>query len=157
ENGIFNDFSNRLPEIIDFNISCASADIEKDGDDDIYISIDYGTIENVGLPDLLYENIISSEINDDQFKKPNKFSLLKNFPNPFTKVTNFKFLISEDNFVELKIYNSMGEIIETILSRKLKKGFYNIKWDAQSYTSGIYYYHLRISNISQTNKLIILN
>ncbi|MCU7520737.1 MAG: T9SS type A sorting domain-containing protein [Ignavibacteria bacterium] len=79
-----------------------------------------------------------------------------NYPNPFNPSTRFNFSIPSDGFTELKIYNSLGQEVKTLVSDYLAKGKYTFEWNATSYSSGIYYYFLKSGNNVTTSKIILL-
>jgi hypothetical protein len=79
-----------------------------------------------------------------------------NYPNPFNPSTRFNFSIPSDGFTELKIYNSLGQEVKTLVSDYLAKGKYTFEWNAASYSSGIYYYFLKSGNNVTTSKIILL-
>lgn len=79
-----------------------------------------------------------------------------NYPNPFNPTTRFSFSIPKDSFTELKIYNSLGQEVKTLVSEHLSKGRYSFEWNAMGYASGIYYYTLRCGDMVSANKLILL-
>ena len=152
ENGIFSDYSSRLPGIIDFNISCASADIDKDYDDDIYISVN-GDLE-MRLPDLLYENIISSGIQDD-----NTFNLLK--PNNFIVSYNngnisIRYTIPYSSSVKLEAYDIKGKLVKVIADKFMHKGSYSVNWDSKRFGAGVYFIKLSVNGSEVSNKFTII-
>ena len=65
-------------------------------------------------------------------------------------------MISIIEFVYLKIYNSLGQEIEALVSRQLKTGKHQIKWNANKYPSGIYFYHLKSRKFSEVKKLLFI-
>lgn len=87
--------------------------------------------------------------------QPKKFILFQNFPNPFNQFTNIQFILSKPNFVTLIIYNVAGQEIKTLINRYIEAGKHNIKWSAESLSSGLYFYKLKVGNFSETKKLIV--
>jgi photosystem II stability/assembly factor-like uncharacterized protein len=84
----------------------------------------------------------------------NTFNLLYNYPNPFNPSTNICFTIDKNDFVILKIYDSLGKEIETIVEQNLKKGSYTCIFNAENISGGIYYYKLTTGNSSNVKKMI---
>ena len=87
---------------------------------------------------------------------PEKFTLEQNYPNPFNPKTNLEFGISKSGFVSLKIYNTLGKEIATLVSTNLQPGTYKIEFDASGLTSGIYFYTINVNNISDTKKMFLI-
>ena len=94
-------------------------------------------------------NTISTEV-------PSSFSLSQNYPNPFNPDTKFKFSIPNKSNVKLKIYNSLGTEIETLVDNELSPAVYEASWDASKYTSGVYFYRLQTNTFSDTKKMILV-
>lgn len=84
------------------------------------------------------------------------FSLGQNYPNPFNPVTKINFTISKADFVTLKIYNSLGKEIETLVSKTLGMGEYSVDWDASAYPSGVYFYRLSSESNSSQKKMVLI-
>ena len=82
---------------------------------------------------------LSSEI-------PKSFELKQNYPNPFNPVTKLGFGISDLGFVSLKVYNILGNEIETLVNKNLSPGSYLVEWDASNFPSGVYFYKLVVSS-----------
>ncbi len=104
-----------------------------------------------GLPKLRNINEYSS-----LSSVPQKFLLDQNYPNPFNPTTTIGFSLPEANFVVLKIYNTSGQEVATLISDDLEAGIYRYTWNASDLSSGIYYYQLRTASSVFTKKLILL-
>lgn len=87
---------------------------------------------------------------------PNGFKLEQNYPNPFNPNTVINFSIPEKSFVELKIYDLKGSLIEVLTSKELSPGSYSVNWNAENFSSGIYFYSIITKDFTQTKKMILL-
>ena len=87
---------------------------------------------------------------------PAENNLMQNYPNPFNPVTNIRFDISKNSFVNLKIYNILGAEIKTILNEQLAPGKYSVEFDGSNLASGTYFYRINTQDFSQTMKMEIL-
>ena len=76
---------------------------------------------------------------------PNEISLSQNYPNPFNPSTTIKFTLTDESFVSLKIFNSIGEVVNKLFSGTEQPGEHEIIWNAENFTSGIYFYLLEVS------------
>jgi hypothetical protein len=89
-------------------------------------------------------------------KTPIKFSLSQNYPNPFNPITNIEYRIANSEFVNLKVYNVLGQKVATLVNRKQQAGSYIVEWDASGIASGVYYYRLVAGEFVDTKKLVLL-
>lgn len=87
---------------------------------------------------------------------PDKFLLEQNYPNPFNPVTNIKFSIKEKSDVTMKIYNTEGKLIETLVEKILPAGEYEYSFNAAGLNSGIYFVTLETDGFSDSKKMILL-
>jgi hypothetical protein len=87
---------------------------------------------------------------------PDQYILSQNYPNPFNPGTTITFSIPKTEFVSLKVYNSLGQEVETLVSDRLTAGSYQYTWEAGTLASGIYYYKLQAGTYVETKKLILL-
>lgn len=101
--------------------------------------------------DSLSTTTISENINS-----PAKFSLSQNYPNPFNPSTTITFELSKDEKVSLKIYNSLGQEVTTLINKEMSRGKHNITWNAQKIASGIYFYNIDTGYNSAVKKMILL-
>lgn len=103
-----------------------------------------------------YSNVIEISVNI-----PAKFELEQNYPNPFNPVTTISFSLPEASVVNLTLFNSLGEEVETIVNNSMAAGRHTITLDASNYSSGVYVYVLKAVDSSGKNyigskKLIVL-
>jgi hypothetical protein len=86
---------------------------------------------------------------------PEDFTLHQNYPNPFNPSTTIKFQIPAGSFVDLKIYNSLGSEVKTIVNEFKEEGIHSVNFSADDLSSGIYYYELRADNFKSVKKMIL--
>jgi hypothetical protein len=98
---------------------------------------------------------LTTDVNDE-LPLPDNIVLHQNYPNPFNPTTTISFYIPQEDFVELKISNILGETVTVLIKNNLSAGNYNAQFDASNFASGIYFYTLRAGKFIQTNKMLLL-
>lgn len=83
--------------------------------------------------------------------------LEQNYPNPFNPTTSINFYLNNSNKVELSIYNTKGEMIQTLVKGFKKEGTHTVQFDASNLNSGVYYYTLKAADKAETRKMILKN
>ena len=111
------------------------------------------------------------ELISDKLEKegivPNQFELAQNVPNPFNPVTNIRISLKEDATISLKVFNLLGEEINSLaMNKPMSKGNHRFIWsgksdNGQQLPSGIYLYRLEVitnngSPVYQNTKKMIL-
>jgi len=101
-----------------------------------------------------YSGIVSVSFN------PNTFILTQNYPNPFNPETVISFSIPEEGYLNLKIYNIRGELIDILSDGSISSGSHSIVWNASSFSSGVYFYKLGFENeaglkFSEAKKMLL--
>ena len=86
----------------------------------------------------------------------NKFALEQIYPNPFNPTTNIKFSIPENGLVTLKVYNLLGEEVQTLVSEVMNAGSYVTDFNASRLASGIYFYSIQVNDYTATKKMMLL-
>ncbi|NOS85980.1 MAG: T9SS type A sorting domain-containing protein [Ignavibacteria bacterium] len=87
---------------------------------------------------------------------PTGFSLGQNYPNPFNPVTNIEFSILGSGFVKLAIFDITGRELETLVNENLNAGTYNADWNAENFSSGVYFYRIETVEFTETKKMVLL-
>ena len=75
---------------------------------------------------------------------PKAFILDQNYPNPFNPSTTIQYHVKVSDNVKLKVYNELGQQVETLVNEFKTPGTYSLKWDAKGLASGTYYYRLEV-------------
>jgi hypothetical protein len=86
----------------------------------------------------------------------NGFEVYQNYPNPFNPETKIKFSVPTASKVKLKLYDTAGKEILTLIDEEKQKGVYEYKFNASSLPSGIYFYNISIGSYSVTKKMALL-
>jgi lysophospholipase L1-like esterase len=97
-----------------------------------------------------YSQIIEVELT------PNEFELKQNYPNPFNPATTIEYYIPEKEFVNLSIFNSLGEKVRTLVNKEQAQGNYKIEFNAGDLSSGVYYYKIAAGTNLDIKKLVLL-
>ncbi|NWF48966.1 MAG: T9SS type A sorting domain-containing protein [Ignavibacteriaceae bacterium] len=89
------------------------------------------------------------------------FKLEQNYPNPFNPSTTIKFTVSsnvkgEMSNVSLKVYDILGNEIETLVNEEKLSGNYQVTFDASKLASGVYFYRMQAGSYFQTKKMILV-
>lgn len=99
--------------------------------------------------------------NEGEDELPLTFELQEAYPNPFNPSTTIGFTIPEDQNVELRIYNTIGQLVKTLVNEDLEKGIHQYKWDAKNESgttlpSGIYFIVFKSGKFTKTSKVMFI-
>jgi photosystem II stability/assembly factor-like uncharacterized protein len=88
------------------------------------------------------------------------FSLEQNYPNPFNPTTKIRYSVplrkGGEGVVTLKVYDILGKEIATLVNAQLQPGTYEVTFDGNNLSGGIYFYQLRVGNFVETKKMVML-
>lgn len=87
---------------------------------------------------------------------PLEFSLEQNYPNPFNPSTKIIYYIAEKGFVELIVYDFLGNKLVTLVNEEKGPGYYEANFKAQNISSGVYFYQLKFGSLVETKKMIFI-
>ncbi len=101
------------------------------------------------------------EVDDETLAEITKYELAQNYPNPFNPVTTIRFSLPESAGVTLKIYNTLGQEIKTLVNSDMSAGTYNLKWDGtdnsgSKVSTGVYIYKIAAGEFNETRKMVLL-
>ena len=80
------------------------------------------------------------------------FNFDQNYPNPFNSSSTIKYSIPKSSQVSLKIFNTLGEELETLVNDEKTVGTYEVNWNVASLPSGVYFYQLKLEILSRPRK-----
>jgi CubicO group peptidase (beta-lactamase class C family) len=95
-------------------------------------------------------------ISESKIIQPNRIILDQNYPNPFNPSTTIRYSIPCRDFASLKILNTMGEEIATLVEADQNAGTYEKMFDASRLPSGVYYSKLQFEGFTNIKKLLLL-
>ncbi len=87
---------------------------------------------------------------------PKGFVLEQNYPNPFNPSTTINYSIPNEEFISLKIFNSLGEEVAELLNETKPAGNYSFTFNASTLTSGVYFYKISAGNFVETKKMMLI-
>jgi phosphatidylserine/phosphatidylglycerophosphate/cardiolipin synthase-like enzyme len=99
---------------------------------------------------------IITSIEDKNNLYPNDIELYQNYPNPFNPLTTFSFFVPQTQYVDLSVYNLLGEKVASIFNGEAQAGKHIYDFRADNLSSGIYFYTLTTGQNSITKKLMLL-
>ena len=86
---------------------------------------------------------------------PETFALGQNYPNPFNPTTNINFDLPKAQFVNLTVYNVLGQEVATLVNENIAAGTHIVKFDARNLASGIYIYRLQTDEFVKVRKMLL--
>ena len=105
----------------------------------------------------IYGNEINIDYNEfDQTNNHYLFNINSVYPNPFNPSTDIDFTLPSDSYIKLSVYNIMGQEIDVIFEGYQDSGYHSYTWNASSFASGIYYFHLIDGNNISTAKAMFV-
>lgn len=122
----------------------------------------YFTNVTVNQSVTIIENGTLISVGENTIEQPQDFKLHQNFPNPFNPSTVINYELTSFSNVELKVYDILGNEVETLVNDLKQPGIHSVSFNGSSYPSGVYYYRLDVRNSegvassSESKKMIML-
>jgi len=111
-------------------------------------------VDDYTFTDLLVVSVDdSNEINVDV---PLTYNLEQNYPNPFNPNTLIKYSVAKDGFVNVSIFNLLGEKVAALVQGNVSAGSYEVNFSASQLSSGIYFYSLEAGDFKAVRKMLLL-
>jgi uncharacterized lipoprotein YddW (UPF0748 family) len=114
----------------------------------------------------LSPDVVITDVEDEKeniINQPTEFVLEQNYPNPFNPSTKIRYTIPnvtlsevEGSRVQIKLYDVLGKEVATLVNEEKPAGSYEVDFDANGLSSGVYFYQLRSGDFVQTNKMVLL-
>ncbi len=101
-------------------------------------------------------SIITAVLPDVNNVNINSYSLSQNYPNPFNPLTTIKYHVKDRVIVNIKILNSIGQEVETLLNEEKTPGEYQVSFNASSLPSGVYFYRMSAAGFTTVKHMVLL-
>jgi hypothetical protein len=102
-----------------------------------------------------YGSIMQVKNNSD-LNLPAHMVLMQNYPNPFNPSTTISFSLPRTENITLKVYDLLGREVATLVEGRKEAGEHSVKWNAESFASGVYFCRLKAGDFVQTRKLVLV-
>ena len=116
------------------------------------IYADYYFIESL----LRYKQLVLTDVKTPTVTiTPVSFELSQNYPNPFNPSTVISYQLSVNSHVKLSIYNVLGMEVKTLVNEEKSVGSYEVRFDANGLSSGVYFYKIQAGEFMQSKKMLL--
>ncbi len=85
-----------------------------------------------------------------------EYKLNQNYPNPFNPSTIISYDLPRESNVNLTVYDSAGRLVQTLVSKKQGAGSYQVQFNAQNLSTGVYYYRLNTGSTVINKKMMLV-
>lgn len=99
---------------------------------------------------------LSTSINDENKELPSEPGLSQNYPNPFNPSTQISYKLPRSTYVQLKVYNLLGEEVASLENSQKRAGTHSVTFDASGLSSGIYYYRLQTLDFLEVKSMTLI-
>ena len=125
----------------------------------INLNIASTVLDTTYIIPVFYE--VLSVPDDNRGSLPTEYALYQNYPNPFNPSTEIRFDLPQGANVELRIYNTLGQRVRTLLNEAKAAGTHVVTWDglsdySEGVSTGLYIYEIRAGAFAQSKKMIFL-
>jgi hypothetical protein len=125
---------------------------------DGFVNEDGWYVDDINL--IVYEYVPQST---EPITSVYNYSLQQNYPNPFNPSTKIKYSVSQRSNVVIKVFDILGNEIETLVNEEKSAGTYELKWNGENLPSGVYFYQLKATpsggqagSFIETKKMVLL-
>ena len=89
------------------------------------------------------------------------FLLHQNYPNPFNPITTLRYELPEASYVDVTVYDILGNVVNNLVNTNQSSGYKSIQWDAtnnqgEPVSAGVYLYKIQAGDFVDTKKMILL-
>lgn len=93
--------------------------------------------------------------------KENEALQASNAPNPFNPTTTITYALKEPGQVTVKVYNTQGQLIRTLVDAFATEGSHSVVWDGlnekgEQVSSGMYFYKVTSANETVTERMMLM-
>lgn len=103
-----------------------------------------------------YHENSTQELHSYETETPTSFVLYQNYPNPFNPTTTIKFSLPTSDYVSINIYNTIGQLVETLANKNFQSGYHTLDFNASNLPSGIYFYRIQTGNEVITKQMTLV-
>ena len=103
-----------------------------------------------------YRGTVSSVADRGKTSLPEQYKLNQNYPNPFNPITIINYELPITKYVDVSIYNAIGQKVATLVNDYQDAGKHQVEWNASGIASGVYYYKITTADFVKVKKMILI-
>jgi len=108
-----------------------------------------------------YDGGIHKDIPKQEAGIPEEYALDEVYPNPFNPTITIPFNIPNDSYVEIIVFNVLGEKVTTLINQQIKAGYHSMVWNGKdtygaTVSSGIYLIKMSSPGFISSKKIVLL-
>ena len=113
---------------------------------------DYEVLQaaKIGLGDF------QTSIDDELVGRPISLQLNQNYPNPFNAHTTINYALPKPSYVTIEVFDLLGRKVETLVDERQHAGYHQATWNADDFSSGVYFYKLQAGDYSESKRMVLL-
>lgn len=104
----------------------------------------------------IFNFTVNLDVSIDPESVPEEFQLKQNYPNPFNPSTQINYALPQASYVKLKVINTLGQQVATLVDERKSAGNYSITFNASGLSSGFYFYSIEAGDFRQTKKMLLI-
>lgn len=97
-----------------------------------------------------------SDVGEGESTVASSFKMSQNYPNPFNPATRIKYDVAAQAHVQIKVYNTLGQEVATLLDQQLSPGKYETTFDGSTLPSGVYVYRMQAGDMFESKRMVLL-
>ena len=128
-----------------------------------YLMYVYHDFNKDGTPSIRVERpefenvtVALSGVASTKSELPTDYALEQNYPNPFNPSTEISFDLPNAGHVELSVFNILGQKVATLIDEQREAGHHVATFNADQFSSGVYFYRIAAADFSATKKMLLL-
>ena len=82
--------------------------------------------------------------------------IFENYPNPFNATTTIQYNLPMASDVTIDIYDLLGNKVETLIDKNQQAGYHRVIWNADDFSSGMYFYKIQARDFMDSRKMLLL-
>ncbi len=89
---------------------------------------------------------------------PENYKLYPAYPNPFNPEVKIRFAVpvNPSHSLTLSIFDINGKLVKKLAEGKFSPGEYEVDFNGESFSSGVYFYRLQAGNFSKSGKMTMI-
>ena len=108
------------------------------------------------MPDDLLVVGVNGDIIEVDSKVSSHFGLEDAYPNPFNPTTTMSFNIPYNSRVVIEVYNINGSNVATLSDQEYVSGYHSVTWNADSFSSGVYFVRMVAGSYMSTQRITLM-